>query len=117
MRESEVTAHADEFETSLYLHLAPDRVQMDKAAKGDDCMGKYVSSDSTSPYVHFNGYWGRWTELGVHGDPRVATAEKGKIIFEAAVEGMIEAIDEIKAWPIEDRRDMHTHPTQKGIRW
>jgi hypothetical protein len=53
----------------------------------------------------------------VHGDPRVATAEKGKIIFEAAVEGMIEAIDEIKAWPIEDRRDMHTHPTQKGIRW
>src|SRR5947199_1788726 len=26
-----VMAHADEFETSLYLHLAPERVQMDKA--------------------------------------------------------------------------------------
>ena len=31
IRESKVVAHADEFETSLYLHLAGDRVQMDKA--------------------------------------------------------------------------------------
>jgi len=117
VRESDVTAHADEFETSLYLHLAPEGVQMDKAAKGDDRQGEFVSSDSTSPYVRFNDYWGRWTQLGVHGDPTVATAEKGKIIFEAAVEGMIRAIDEIKGWPIEERRDMHTHPVQKGIRW
>src|SRR6266481_3432811 len=46
IRESPVMAHADEFETSLYLHLAPDRVRMDLAAKGDDRVGKYVSSDS-----------------------------------------------------------------------
>lgn len=117
VRESEIIAHADEFETSLYLHLAPERVQMDKAAKGDDRRGEFVSSDSTSPFIRFNDYWGRWTNLGVHGDPTVATPEKGKLMFEAAVEGMIRAVDEIRAWPIEERRDMHTHPVQKKIRW
>ena len=117
VRESEVAAHADEFETSLYLYLAPDRVQMDKAEKGDDRMGRYVSSDSTSSYIRFNDYWGRWTQLGVHGDPTVATAEKGRIIFEAAVEGLIEAVDELRAWPIEKRADMHEGPVQKNIRW
>jgi creatinine amidohydrolase/Fe(II)-dependent formamide hydrolase-like protein len=38
-----VIAHADEFETSLYLHLAGDRVQMDKAVEDNDRMGKFVS--------------------------------------------------------------------------
>ena len=54
VRESEIIAHADEFETSLYLHLAPERVQMDKAARGDDRQGEFVSSDSTSPFIRFN---------------------------------------------------------------
>ena len=47
IKETQVIAHADEFETSLYLHLAPERVQMDKAGADDDVMGHYVSSDST----------------------------------------------------------------------
>lgn len=61
VRGSAVTAHADEFETSLYLHLAPERVQMDR--------------------------------------------------------GLAKAVDGIRAWPIEARRDMHCHPVQKGICW
>ena len=117
VRESEVMAHADEFETSLYLHLAGDRVKMEKAEAGNDRMGKYVSSDSTSPFVRFNDYWGRWTQLGVHGDPTVATAEKGKIIFEAAVDGLVELVDELREWPVETRADMHTNPVQSDIRW
>src|SRR5436305_13094444 len=40
IRESEVVAHADELETSLYLHLAPERVQMDRAVKDDDRRGR-----------------------------------------------------------------------------
>ena len=78
-------AHADEFETSLYLHLAPDRVRMDRAVADNDVVGKYMSSDSTSPFVRFTDYWGRWTKSGVHGDPTAATAEKGKIIWEAVL--------------------------------
>jgi len=118
IRESEIIAHADEFETSLYLHLAPERVQMDKAVKDDDRMGKFVSSDSTGNYpVRFNDFWGRWTKTGVHGDARPATAEKGRIIFEAAVTGLLALIDELRAWPIEKRADMHRGPVQANIRW
>lgn len=118
VRESPVMAHADEFETSLYLHLAPERVRMDLAAEDNDRMGKFVSSDSTGNYpVRFNDFWGRWTRSGVHGDPTKATAEKGQVIFEAAVDGLVQLVDELRAWPIEKRQDMHRNPVQGQIRW
>jgi creatinine amidohydrolase len=118
VRETKVTAHADEFETSLYLHLAPERVKMELATEDNDCMGRFVSSDSTGNYpVRFNDYWGRWTKTGVHGDPTKATAEKGKVLFEAAVSGLVQLVDELRAWPIERRADMHQHPVQSDIRW
>jgi creatinine amidohydrolase len=118
VRESKVIAHADEFETSLYLHLAPERVQMDKAVEDNDRMGRFVSSDSTMNYpVRFNDFWGRWTQTGVHGDATKGTAEKGRIIFDAAVSGLVELVDELRAWPIEKRQDMHRLPVQSDIQW
>jgi creatinine amidohydrolase len=118
IRESAVMAHADEFETSLYLHLAPERVRMELAVQDNDRMGKYVSSDSTRNYpVRFSDFWGRWTQTGVHGDPTKATAEKGRILFEAAVSGLVELAAELRAWPIAARQDMHRQPVQKDIRW
>lgn len=118
VRETKVTAHADEFETSLYLHLAPERVRLDQAVADDDRRGAYVSSDSTGNYpVRFNDYWGRWTKTGVHGDPTKATAAKGKVLFEAAVSGLVRLVDELRAWPIEKRQDLHTNPVQAQVRW
>jgi creatinine amidohydrolase len=116
IRETKVIAHADEIETSLYLHLAPERVKMDLAVEVNDRMGKFASSDSTGP-VRFNDFWGRWTKIGVHGDPTKATAEKGSILFNAAVEGLIQLVDEVRAWPIEKRQDQHQGPVQSQIRW
>jgi creatinine amidohydrolase len=115
--DSKVIAHADEFETSLYLYLAPERVQMEKAGADDDVMGAYLSSDSTSPYARFNDYWSRWTDLGVHGDARPATAEKGAVIFETAVDRLVELGEEWRNWPIAARRDFHERPVQSRIRW
>lgn len=118
VRDTKVIAHSDEFETSLYLYLAPDRVRIDKAAAGNDVVGNYLSSDSTSNYpVRFSDFWGRWTRTGVHGDPTTATAEKGKIIFEAAVAGLMEVVDEWRDWPISKRSDQHAGPVQSQIRW
>jgi creatinine amidohydrolase len=118
VRETPIVAHSDELETSLYLYLAGDRVRRSEMVAGNDVMGKYVSSDSTSNYpVRFSDYWGRWTRDGVHGDPTAATPEKGKVIFEAAVSGLIEVVDEWRAWPIEERSDQHTGPVQSQIRW
>ncbi|MBL7199463.1 MAG: creatininase family protein [Anaerolineae bacterium] len=118
VRETEIIAHSDEFETSLYLYLAPERVRMDRMGKGNDVMGQYLSSDSTSNYpVRFNDFWGRWTQIGVHGDATAATPEKGRVILEAAVSGLIEVVDEWRAWPIATRSDQHTGPVQSQIRW
>jgi creatinine amidohydrolase len=117
VKETPVMAHADEFETSLYLHLAPERVRMEKAVAGSDVVGKYMSSDSTLPHVRFNDYWGRWTSVGVHGDPTAATPEKGKIIWEAVVPALIEIVDELRAWPISERSDQHARAVQSQIRW
>lgn len=118
IRETEVIAHADEFETSLYLYLASERVRMDKAIAGNDVAGKYVSSDSTSNYpVRFNDFWGRWTKTGVHGDPTKATAEKGKIIFDAIIDGLANIVIELRDREIANRSDQHSQPTQSNIRW
>ena len=81
-------------------------------------MGAYLSSDSTSPYVRFNDYWSRWTDLGVHGDARPATAEKGEVIFETAVTRPAGAWSRSGApGQLPTRRDFHTHPVQDFIRW
>lgn len=118
VKDTPVMAHADEFETSLYLHLAPERVRMDKAGAGNDIRGEYLSSDSTPDFpVRFNDYWGRWTDLGVHGDATAATAEKGRIIFEAAVKRLVEIVEEWRGWPIAERSDQHTRPVQSHIHW
>ena len=116
VQDTPVVAHADEFETSLYLYLDESRVQMDKAGAGDDVMGTYFSSDSTG-VARFNDFWGRWTDLGVHGDARTATAAKGEVIFESAVGHLITLVDELRAWPIAERKDMHAQPADTSIRW
>src|SRR5437773_12382542 len=57
LRESEVVTHADKLATSLYLHLAPERVRVELAKADSDRMGRFVSSDSTGNYpVLFNDY-------------------------------------------------------------
>jgi creatinine amidohydrolase len=118
VRETEVMAHADEIETSLYLHLAPERVRMEKAKADDDVRGRFVSSDSVSSYpVRFSDFWSRWTGVGVHGDPTKATAEKGRVAFEGAVERLVELGREWKDWPVAKRRDWHKRKVRGEVRW
>ena len=114
--ESGVYAHADEWETSLYLHFARERVQMDKAVADNDRVGRTMTSDSTTN-VRFNDFWGRWTRTGVHGDPTRATPEKGQAILEAVMTEMLVWLEEFRAWPVEKRHDMHRLPVQSEIRW
>ena len=115
-------AHADEFETSLYLHLAPERVRMDLAVKDDDRMGKFVSSDSTGNYLEsaastISGAAGR--RPASTATPTKATAEKGPYPVRQPRRwtGLAELIAELRAWPIAERQDMHRLPVQADIRW
>jgi creatinine amidohydrolase len=116
LMETGVYAHADEWETSLYLAFAPERVQMDKAVADNDRVGQTMTSDSTTA-VRFNDIWGRWTKTGVHGNPTKATAEKGKRIVEIVMKHMLAWLEEFRTWPVETRQDQHRLPVQRDIRW
>ena len=52
-------------------------------------------------------YWSAQTASGVMGDATKATLEKGETFLEAAIEGLVELIRELKAQPILPRRDQH----------
>ena len=67
--------HAEEFETSLMLHLHPELVHMDRAVK------EYPPY--SIDYDMSNTPMGALSKTGVFGDPTVATAQKGAHWFQA----------------------------------
>ena len=108
VRDSEMggAAHACELETSAYLYLEPDRVRMDKAQ--DHFGGAAGSKGSKYLYVDITKGWGpikvvKWTSSstpnGVSGAPTLATAEKGKVLVEAASNHIIAFCREFKNMP------------------
>ena len=102
-------SHACELETSALLYLRPDLVDMSKAVKDQGFVpGNYMWRDlrKTAPLV-FNEQWSRFSETGIQGDPTLATAEKGKIFVDAAVEHMANLINEIKEREFRPRVDHH----------
>ena len=107
-------AHAEEIETSLYLHLAPERVQMERAVPEfpeEYARSKFVWQDLQRPSpVMLMDWWSRFDRSGVIGDPTLASAEKGRRLWEAAVQGLIDFGLEFKGWPLKSRRDYHDGP-------
>jgi creatinine amidohydrolase len=102
-------AHACEWETALMLHLAPDLVQMDKAVKEVGQLKlKYFNWDYPEPSAYaWQDWWSRFSESGICGDPTVATAEFGKLIFETNVTRLIDLVREFRTIPIKPRVDHH----------
>jgi creatinine amidohydrolase len=112
----EGTSHAGELETSLYLHIDPDGVDMDLAERdvthhespyfhNDDLAGGTGPEDSTSATMM--PWWSTVSETGVRGDPSVATAEKGEAFLEAAVEGLNALLDGFVDYPLREMEDKH----------
>ena len=102
--------HACEFETSLYLALRPDIVDMAKAQRE---LSHRPSKNYWTDLIGGDGplvmmeHWSALSETGVMGDPTKATAEKGKLLLDAAADGIVELIDEMRARPPAQRRDHH----------
>jgi creatinine amidohydrolase len=80
-------SHACELETSLYLALEPELVQMDQAVCEIPDWSEHVWSDwpGAGPLSYMPN-WSGLTRSGVMGDATVATAEKGRILLERARE-------------------------------
>lgn len=90
--------HACELETSMYLAIKENLVQMDKAVRDLD---KYESSKyfwldlvgkGAGRPVVMMPYWSAISETGTLGDPTKATRAKGERLLDAAVEGLVEFI-------------------------
>jgi creatinine amidohydrolase len=116
MRESEVTSHACELETSAYLAIEPESVQMDKAQRDLHYdMSTHVWSDlaGQKPKDDFKNtlkmmeIWSTVSETGVRGDPTSSTAEKGNAVLEAAIGEFVQTIDEFAERLIKVPQDHH----------
>jgi len=89
LRESKVWGHACEIETSLALALFPERVQMERAQ----------ASEVTSPSREWVFNWRTFNPIGVHGDPTLATREKGEQLLQEAIKTLRHLAEEILKGP------------------
>ncbi len=101
-------AHACELETSLYLAIHPELVQMDKAVREiPDWQSVHAWMDWNDGPLSIKGPWSGWTESGVMGDATAATREKGELWLEQAVKEIGTYIDDIAARAPRPGRDHH----------
>jgi creatinine amidohydrolase len=108
LRESKVTEHhAGELETSLGLHIFPECVHMEALPPDPGLPNEIPSVSSYTPVEWVSMYPDAYA-----GDAGPATAEKGRIIFEAAVGKLAEAIRAIKA-DEETGKKMHEFSLKK----
>lgn len=77
--------HADEIETSMMLYIAPDRVDMKRAVKDDN-------PDTQGGLTRRPDGPGVYSPSGVWGDATLATREKGRVVVEATVAGILKEI-------------------------
>ncbi|WP_164821435.1 creatininase family protein [Paenibacillus koleovorans] len=118
IRESEIggMAHACEWETSMYLHLAEQEVRKDKLQDEIHPKTEFIWSDiqKKSP-VLYTPWTSSVTESGVSGAAKVSTKEKGKILYETEVERLARLVIEFKARPDYPRRDQHEQPVDVDL--
>jgi len=90
LRQEEGGTHADEIETSMMLYIDPGSVDMRRAVK------EYTPSPGPLLLTRRPGAPGTFSASGVWGDPTLATREKGKVIVEGLVTGILEDIEAIR---------------------
>ena len=102
VRESELggLGHACEMETSIMLHLHPDRVKLQLAKRdGPKHKDVYRKSDMLhSRPVYFVNEFHEVTKTGTIGHPDLATAQKGKQFLAGIVKDVTAFVDEFAKW-------------------
>ena len=81
--------HADEIETSMMLYMAPQTVDMKKAAKD------YHPSEERGLTRDPKGR-GVYSATGIYGDATLATREKGRVLTQALVSGILKEIEDLR---------------------
>ncbi len=102
--------HADGYETSHMLHLHPELAEMEQAA--DATGGEYSRFKALDPWVPSSraAYWPSTAEEyarsedGSSGNPRWATAERGRLLHEALVGDVVEMLASVREEPLKVTR-------------
>lgn len=85
--------HADEIETSVMLYINPTLVDMSKAVP------EFNRETTPGGLTRIEGQPGVFSASGVYGDPTLATIEKGQVVVEALVAGIVRDIERLRAAP------------------
>lgn len=107
------TSHAGEYETSLYLALRPELVEMEKAVDERTPLPPSFQNDllagkrADASVAYLMPHWSTMSVSGVRGDATKATREKGEQFLAAAVDGLIELVREFKTMTLPPRQDHH----------
>jgi creatinine amidohydrolase len=98
-------AHACELETSIYLAIDPDAVDMDLAVDERGYPeGEHAWLDWSDGSLKLMPWWSAFSRSGVQGDATKATAAKGRELLAAAVAECVAYVDELLAKPLPRRR-------------
>jgi creatinine amidohydrolase len=103
VRDSELggMGHACELETSIYLAIDPEAVFMDKAVDENSYPeGKHAWMDWSDGPLKIMPWWNAISHTGIHGAPTMATAEKGRVLLDAAVKECMEFVRELREKPL-----------------
>jgi creatinine amidohydrolase len=95
-------SHACEYETSMMLHLYPERVKKSQARRGKRPKSNgYIpwEDDEPSRGVTLTKRTHFISDTGASGDPRLASAEKGTLLVGIAVNSVATFIGQFRTWP------------------
>jgi hypothetical protein len=91
-------SHADEIETSMMLYIVPERVDMKLAVRDDN------NPRGPGPLTRKADGKGLYSPSGVWGDATLATREKGRVVVEATVSGILKDIAALRATDLPSRQ-------------
>jgi creatinine amidohydrolase len=86
--------HADEVETSMMLYIDPVSVDMKRAARD------FTPGSGELQLVRRPALRAMYSPSGVWGDATLATAEKGRVIVQALVAGLLDDIETVRRAPL-----------------
>ncbi len=115
-------AHACELETSLYLYLDGDDVRKDRVRNGtirfneENSPFNWVDLFAAGPATIIS-WTSSYTDTGVLGEAELATAEKGREVYEEAVKQLVRFVTWFKDRPKDRRSDRHRTPPTMPLPW
>jgi creatinine amidohydrolase len=115
VRDSELggIAHACELETSIYLAIDAEAVDMEKAV---DELGyrqsEHAYMDWSDGPLRLMPWWSSFSTTGVQGRATRGTAEKGQKLLRGAVEELVGMVRDLKDRPLPERQKPREKPLQ-----